>query len=99
VRPKDLLDHACIRQRVSGGGRLLEWTLRAGRERVTLDAGTLERVLPQHALVREAFFLYFPSQPKLPPKLRSFVDWFREKNDPGKPPPPVMVRAHVGGGL
>ncbi|MFT3775934.1 MAG: LysR family transcriptional regulator [Minicystis sp.] len=117
-QPRDLLDHACIRQRVSAGGRFLDWTLRAGKERATVDvkgplvlddmrsalgaaregvglayvfeqfaardveAGTLERVLPGHALVREAFFLYYPSREKLPPKLRVFVDWFREKNEP-----------------
>jgi DNA-binding transcriptional LysR family regulator len=117
---KDLLDHTCIRQRLSTGGRFLEWTLRAGKERATLDvngplvlddmrsvlgaaregnglaylfeqfaardldAGLLERVLPAHTLVREAFFLYYPSRHKLPPKLRVFIDWFREKNGPAR---------------
>lgn len=115
--PRDLLDHACIRQRLGVGGRFLEWTLRAGRERATLDvkgplvfddmravlgaaregnglayvferfaapdldAGALERVLPTHALVREAFFLYYPSGQKVPSKLRVFIDWFRAKNE------------------
>jgi DNA-binding transcriptional LysR family regulator len=115
---KDLLDHSCIRQRLSIEGPFLEWRLRAGKERATLDvkgplvlddmravlgaaregnglaylfeqfasrdleAATLERVLPGHALVREAFFLYFPTRQKLSPKLRVFVDWFREKNKP-----------------
>lgn len=119
-QPKDLLDHACIRQRLSVGGPLFEWTLRAGKERLTLDVkgplvlddmravlgaaregcglaylfeqlaardleeGTLARVLPSHALVREAFFFYYPSRQHLPPKLRVFVDWFRDKNEPGR---------------
>ncbi len=118
--PKDLLDHSCIRQRLSAGGRLLEWTLRAGKERATpdvtgplvlddmrsvlgaaregvglayvferfaardLESGALERVLPGHALVREAFYLYYPSRQNLPPKLRVFVDWFRAKNEPAR---------------
>ena len=47
-----------------------------------LESGTLERVLPSWSLVREAFFLYFPSRRNLPPKLLVFADWFRTKNDP-----------------
>lgn len=118
THPSDLLDHPCIRQRVSAGGRFLDWTMRAGKELVTVDvtgplvvddmraaldaaragnglawvfegfaardlaAGTLLRVLPRHELVREAFFLYTPSRRNLPPKLRVFIDWFREKNEP-----------------
>jgi DNA-binding transcriptional LysR family regulator len=113
---KDLLGHDCIRQRLSSGGPFLEWTLRAGKERVSLDVkgslvlddmrsvlgaaragnglayvfeqfatpdlkrGALERVLPTHELIREAFFLYYPSRRQLPLKLRVFVDWFRRKN-------------------
>ncbi|MET0287340.1 MAG: LysR family transcriptional regulator [Polyangiales bacterium] len=42
--------------------------------------GALERVLPEHALVREAFYLYYPSRRQLPPKLQVFVAWFREQN-------------------
>lgn len=45
-----------------------------------LASGRLERVLPEHALVREAFFLYYPSRRRLPRKLRVFSDWFRDKN-------------------
>jgi DNA-binding transcriptional LysR family regulator len=45
-----------------------------------LRSGALERVLPSYALVREAFYLYFPSRRNLPPKLRVFADWFRAKN-------------------
>jgi DNA-binding transcriptional LysR family regulator len=45
-----------------------------------LESGALERVLPSHALIREAFFLYYPSRRNLPAKLQAFVDWFREKN-------------------
>lgn len=121
-QPKDLLEHACIRQRISAGDRFLEWTLRAeptGKQRTTLDiqgslvlddmrsvldaarggnglayvfeqlaapdlaARALERVLPGHSLTREAFYLYYPSRKQLPPKLRAFVDWFREHNEPG----------------
>lgn len=44
--------------------------------------GDLERALPSYALVREAFYLYFPSRRNLPPKLRVFADWFRSKNEP-----------------
>ncbi len=116
-RPRDLLQHACIRQRVFAADRLLEWTLRNGKERATIDvkaalvlddmrsvldaarsgtglaylfeqfaardleSGVLQRVLPSYALVREAFFLYFPSRRNLPAKLRVFVDWFRGKNE------------------
>ncbi|MGC4092655.1 MAG: LysR family transcriptional regulator [Polyangiaceae bacterium] len=47
-----------------------------------LRSGELERVLSSHALVREAFYLYFPSRRNLPPKLRVFADWFRAKNAP-----------------
>jgi DNA-binding transcriptional LysR family regulator len=114
----DVLGHACIRQRLHGEGRLLEWTLRRGKERRTLDvtgplilddmrsvlgsaregsglayvfeqfaarelaSGALERVLPEHELVREAFFLYYPSRAQLPLKLRVFIDWFRDRNEP-----------------
>jgi len=46
-----------------------------------LRHGVLERVLPGCALVREAFYLYFPSRRNLPPKLRVFADWFRTKNE------------------
>ena len=46
-----------------------------------LKAGKLERVLPTHELIREAFFLYYPSRRLLPLKLRVFVDWFRRQND------------------
>lgn len=117
-QPADLLAHACIRQRVHREGRLLEWTLRRGKERRTLDvsgplilddmrsvlgsaregiglayvfeqfaardlaAGALERVLPEHELIREAFFLYYPSRAQLPPKMRVFIDWFRVRNEP-----------------
>jgi DNA-binding transcriptional LysR family regulator len=49
-----------------------------------LESGAVERFLPSHALVREAFFLYYPSRRNLPPKLRVFVDWFREKNEPAR---------------
>ena len=116
-RPKqlaDLLAHHCIRQRLSSGGRYLEWTLRAGAKpttldvggplvvdemraaltaarqgnglayvfeafaRTDLDGGQLERVLPRHALPREAFYLYYPSR-QLPAKLRAFVDFFRSR--------------------
>ena len=45
-----------------------------------LASGALERVLPAWSLVREAFFLYFPSRHRLPPKLRVFADWFRDRN-------------------
>lgn len=45
-----------------------------------LASGALERVLPGHELVREAFFFYYPSRSKLPPKLRVTVDWFRDRN-------------------
>jgi len=118
--PADLLSHVCIRQRLSNGGRFLEWTLRAGKERQTFDvsgplilddmrsvlgsaregnglayvfeqfaardlaSGALERVLPDRDLIREAFFLYYPSREQLPPKLRVFIDWFRDKNEPPK---------------
>lgn len=118
-RPRQVTDlraHACIRQRVSSESRFLEWTLRRGKDKRTLDItgpivvddmrsalgaaragvglayvfeqlatpdlenGTLERVLPAYALVREAFFLYYPSRAHLPRKLRVFIDWFRDKN-------------------
>lgn len=49
-----------------------------------LARGTVERVLPTAALIREAFYLYFPSRRNLAPKLRVFADWFRAKNDPGR---------------
>jgi DNA-binding transcriptional LysR family regulator len=45
-----------------------------------LASGRLGRVLPEHALVREAFFLYYPSRRRLPQKLRVFSDWFRDMN-------------------
>jgi DNA-binding transcriptional LysR family regulator len=35
--PNELLGHACIRQRFSAGSRMIEWTLRAGRAKATLD--------------------------------------------------------------
>jgi DNA-binding transcriptional LysR family regulator len=118
--PRDILSHACIRQRLSPQGRFLEWTLRAGKERITLEvkgplvlddmravlgsaregnglayvfeelarpdleSGKLERLLPSHALVREAFFLYYTSRRNLPSKLRVFADWFRQRNEPRK---------------
>ncbi|EYF08231.1 LysR substrate-binding domain-containing protein [Chondromyces apiculatus] len=118
------LDHRQV-EGLGDEGRLLEWTLRRGKERRTLDvtgplilddmrsvlgsaregnglayvfeqfaardlaSGALERVLPVHALVREAFYLYYPSRVQLPPKLRVFIDWFRDKNEPpGEAKPP-----------
>src|SRR5262249_41263247 len=36
-KPADLLEHACIRQRLSAGDRFLEWTLRCEKRRWTLD--------------------------------------------------------------
>lgn len=116
--PADLLQHSCIRQRLHVEGKPLEWTLRRGRERRTVDVtgplvlddmrnvlgaardgaglayvfeqlaardlheGTLVRVLPEHELVREAFFLYYPSRAHLPLKHRAFVDHFRDANEP-----------------
>lgn len=47
-----------------------------------LERGALERVLPTYELVREAFYLYFPSRRQLAPKLRVFADFFRTKNTP-----------------
>lgn len=47
-----------------------------------LARGTLEQVLPKHALVREAFHLYYASRQLVPRKLRVVVDWFRAKNPP-----------------
>lgn len=47
-----------------------------------LASGALQRVLPEHELVREAFFLYYASRAQLPPKLRVFIDWFRGENAP-----------------
>src|SRR5262249_52764979 len=118
--PRDLLEHSCIRQRVNPEGRLLEWTLRRGKERRTVDvtgpvivddmrsalgaaraggglayvfeqfatrdvaARALERVLPEHELIREAFVLYCSSRAQLPLKLRVFIDWFREQNAPSR---------------
>ena len=38
-----------------------------------------------YELTREAFFLYYPSRTQLPPKLRAFIDWFRDANT--APPP------------
>lgn len=49
-----------------------------------LASGALERVLPSLELIREAFFLYYPSREQLPPKLRVFIDWFRAENEPPK---------------
>ena len=35
--PEDLLDHACIRQRLSGGARFFEWAFRVKQRSVTID--------------------------------------------------------------
>jgi DNA-binding transcriptional LysR family regulator len=47
-----------------------------------LARGALVRVLPDWALVREAFTLFFPTRLHLAPKTRAFVDWFRACNAP-----------------
>jgi DNA-binding transcriptional LysR family regulator len=57
-----------------------------------LRSGALERVLPNCALIREAFYLYFPSRRNLPPKLRVFADWFRSKNEPATRARPLRGR-------
>jgi DNA-binding transcriptional LysR family regulator len=49
-----------------------------------LASGSLERVLPEYELVREAFFLYYPSRAQLPLKQRVFIDWFRDRNLPAR---------------
>jgi DNA-binding transcriptional LysR family regulator len=37
ARPEDLLEHECIRQRLSSGGRLSEWAFQVRRKRLTID--------------------------------------------------------------
>jgi DNA-binding transcriptional LysR family regulator len=37
VRPEDLLEHECIRQRLSSGGRLSEWAFQVQRQRLTIE--------------------------------------------------------------
>ena len=46
--------------------------------------GTLTRVLLEWTQPFGELCLYFPSRRNLPPKLRVFADWFREKADPGR---------------
>ncbi len=36
-RPEDLLEHECIRQRLSGGGRVIEWAFLVQRRPLTID--------------------------------------------------------------
>ena len=36
-KPEDLMDHACIRQRLSGRARFFEWTFRVKQQSVTID--------------------------------------------------------------
>jgi len=50
-----------------------------------LAARRVKRVLGDHALVREPFFLYYPSRAYLPAKLRAFIDHFRDWNRHGAP--------------
>jgi DNA-binding transcriptional LysR family regulator len=45
-----------------------------------LSAKRVKRVLEDHALPREPFFLYYPSRASLPAKVRAFIDHFRERN-------------------
>lgn len=37
ARPEDLLEHECIRQRLSSGGRLSEWAFQVQRQRLTIE--------------------------------------------------------------
>jgi DNA-binding transcriptional LysR family regulator len=37
TRPEDLLEHECIRQRLSSGGRLSEWLFQVQRKRLTIE--------------------------------------------------------------
>lgn len=36
-KPEDLMEHPCIRQRLSGGARFFEWTFRVKQQSVTID--------------------------------------------------------------
>ena len=81
VQPADLLTHACIRQRLHREGRFLEWTLRRGKERRTLDV-TGPLILDDMRAVLDAaragngiayLFEQFAAR---------VIDWFRDQNEP-----------------
>lgn len=59
-----------------GGGLAYTLDLLA---RPALEAGTLETVLARHLPAAAGLFLYFPARSQAQPKLRSFIDFARER--------------------
>ena len=69
---------------ISADGRTL-YALDQGNWRIViLDAGKLERVLPEWSLPPLPVSLVFPSWREVSPVVRAFVDYMREANATGK---------------
>lgn len=51
-----------------------------------IAAGRLETVLDNWLPPYEGFYLYYPSRQQVPPKLRVFIDFMRERLEPGLKP-------------
>ena len=113
--PRDLQNHACIRNRYVSSGAIYRWGLaqrgrwvdievdgplsvndpslaiRAALDglglthmlepavREHLTAGRLETVLDTWLPPYDGFYLYYPSRFQVPPKLRAFIDFLRER--------------------
>ena len=50
-----------------------------------IAAGRLETVLDNWLPLYEGFYLYYPSRQQVPPKLRVFIDFMRERLEPAAP--------------
>jgi DNA-binding transcriptional LysR family regulator len=113
--PRDLQNHACIRNRYVTSGAIYRWefaqrgrwfdldvggplivnhpslAIRAALDglglthtlepavREHLTAGRLESVLDTWLPPYDGFYLYYPSRFQVPPKLRAFIDFLRER--------------------
>jgi len=116
--PRDLQNHACIRNRYVSSGAIYRWefaqrgrwfdievggplivndpslAIRAALDglglthtvepavREHLTAGRLETVLDTWLPPYDGFYLYYPSRFQVPPKLRAFIDFLRERLEP-----------------
>jgi DNA-binding transcriptional LysR family regulator len=58
-----------------------------------LAQGRLCAVLSEHATPMSAIHLYFPSRAQMPERLRVFIDYFQQANEPAVPETAVRLTA------
>ncbi|WP_040570700.1 LysR family transcriptional regulator [Methyloversatilis thermotolerans] len=61
-----------------------------------LAQGRLCAVLSEHATPMSAIHLYFPSRAQMPQRLRVFIDYFQQANEPAVPETASRLTASVG---